>query len=323
MQQILEILLSAQFVYSVLRISTPIIFASLGALITARAGVVNIGLEGTMLFAALSGVVVSAFTQSALLGFLAAVLTGVLIAALMSYVTLVLRSHITLTGIAINMFASGSTVFILYLVCNDKGISSSLSSKVLPQVDIPLLRSIPVVGEALSGHNILTYAAFLMVLLTYLLLNKTPLGLRIRAVGENEHAALSVGARPEKYQFIAMLISGVLAGMGGAYVSMGYVSWFSRDMIAGRGFIALAAQQLGQGTTLGTFCSALVFGAADSLANTFQALQMPSEVVQSIPYAVTILGLVVFSVLKQRQELAQMRRAAGKEQRAEPQPRAK
>lgn len=303
MEQIFDIIFSTQFFYSILRISTPIMFASMGALITSRAGVINIGLEGIMLFAALSGVVFSAFTGSAWIGFIGAVATGVLIAVLMSYVALVLKSHITLTGIAINMFASGSTVFILYLVANDKGISSSLASKVMPVIKIPFIDGIPIIGEIFSGHNILTYFSFVGVVFTYVLLNKTIVGLRIRAVGENEQAALSVGAKPVKYQFIAMLISGVLAGMGGAYMSMGYVSWFSRDMIAGRGFIALAAQQLGQGTTLGTMCSTLIFGMADSLANNLQALQMPSEFVQSIPYVTTILGLVVFSVVKQRKEL--------------------
>ena len=175
-------------------------------------------------------------------------------------------------------------MFVLYLVCNDKGISSSLASKTIPQVNIPLLEHVPVLGEVLSGHNILTYLSLVAVALTWV--NKTVLGLRIRAVGESERAAMSVGAKPVRYQFIAMTISGVLAGFGGAYMSMGYVSWFARDMIAGRGFIALAAQQLGQGTTMGTFGSALIFGMADSLANNLQALQMPPEFVQSIPYAV-------------------------------------
>lgn len=307
MKQIFNIIFSTQFFYSILRISTPIMFASMGALITSRAGVINIGLEGIMLFAALSGVIFSAASGSAWVGFLGAVVTGVLIAVLMSYVALVLKSHITLTGIAINMFASGCTVFILYLVTGDKGISSSLASKVMPVVELPLIHKIPIVGDILSGHNILTYLSFLGVLFTYILLNKTVVGLRIRAVGENEQAALSVGAKPVKYQFIAMLISGVLAGMGGAYMSMGYVSWFSRDMVAGRGFIALAAQQLGQGTTLGTMSATLVFGMADALANNLQALQMPSEFVQSIPYVTTIVGLVVFSIAKQRKELKRIR----------------
>jgi simple sugar transport system permease protein len=311
MNQIFGIIFSPQFVFSVIRITTPIVFAALGALITSRAGVINIGMEGMMLFAALAGVLVSAWTQSAFLGLIAGLFISFLVALIMSYVMLILRSHITLSGIAVNLGASGATVFILYLACHDKGISSNLASKVLPRIQIPLLEDIPILGEILSGHNVLTYVAMLMVFAVWFTLNKTPLGLRIRAVGEYSDAALSVGVRPVRYQFIAMLISGALAGLGGVYMSMGYVSWFSRDMIAGRGFIALAAQQLGQGTTMGTFASALIFGTADSLANNLQALQIPPEFVQSIPYGATIFGLVIFSIIQRRMAEKRKRIAAG------------
>lgn len=309
MENILRIICSTEFFYSIFRVTTPILLAALGAMITSRAGVVNIGLEGIMLFSALAGVVTSAWTQSAAVGLLAAILVGVLISALMAYVMLVLRSDITLTGFAVNALGSGCTVFLLYVICNDKGISSSLASKVLPKVNLPLIQDIPFVGEVLSGHNIMTYVAFLLIIVIYWIVNKTPLGLRIRAVGENPHAAESVGIKVTRIQLIAMLISGVLAGMAGAYMSMGYVSWFARDMMAGRGFIALAAQQLGQGTVVGSMLASLAFGAADSLANNLQALRLPSEFVQSIPYAVTIVGLVIYSASKKRRE---QRLAAGK-----------
>ena len=309
MENILRIICSTEFFYSIFRVTTPILLAALGAMITSRAGVVNIGLEGIMLFSALAGGVTSAWTQSAAVGLLAAILVGVLISALMAYVMLVLRSDITLTGFAVNALGSGCTVFLLYVICNDKGISSSLASKVLPKVNLPLIQDIPFVGKVLSGHNIMTYVAFLLIIVIYWLVNKPPLGLRIRAVGENPHAAESVGIKVTRIQLIAMLISGVLAGMAGAYMSMGYVSWFARDMMAGRGFIALAAQQLGQGTVVGSMLASLAFGAADSLANNLQALRLPSEFVQSIPYAVTIVGLVIYSASKKRRE---QRLAAGK-----------
>ena len=309
MENILRIICSTEFFYAIFRVTTPILLAALGAMITSRAGVVNIGLEGIMLFSALAGVVTSAWTQSAAVGLLAAILVGVLISALMAYVMLVLRSDITLTGFAVNALGSGCTVFLLCVICNDKGISSSLASKVLPKVNLPLIQDIPFVGKVLSGHNIMTYVAFLLVIVVDWLVNKTPLGLRIRAVGENPHAAESVGIKVTRIQLIAMLISGVLAGMAGAYMSMGYVSWFARDMMAGRGFIALAAQQLGQGTVVGSMLASLAFGAADSLANNLQALRLPSEFVQSIPYAVTIVGLVIYSASKKRRE---QRLAAGK-----------
>ena len=306
MENILRIICSTEFFYSIFRVTTPILLAALGAMITSRAGVVNIGLEGIMLFSALAGVVTSAWTQSAAVGLLAAILVGVLISALMAYVMLVLRSDITLTGFAVNALGSGCTVFLLYVICNDKGISSSLASKVLPKVNLPLIQDIPFVGKVLSGHNIMTYVAFLLIIVIYWLVNKTPLGLRIR---DNRIAAESVGINITKYKLMAFVTSAALAGMAGAYMSMGYVSWFARDMMAGRGFIALAAQQLGQGTVVGSMLASLAFGAADSLANNLQALRLPSEFVQSIPYAVTIVGLVIYSASKKRRE---QRLAAGK-----------
>lgn len=302
MSMILKIICSAEFLYSVFRVTTPILLAALGAMITARAGVVNIGLEGTMLFSALAGVVVSAWTQSAWIGLIGAVLMGMLMSALMAYVMLVLKSDITLTGFAMNALGSGATIFLLFVVCKDKGISSSLASKVLPKISLGFIEDIPFLGKVISGHNIMTYIAFALVIVIYFFVNRTPMGLRIRSVGENPKAAESVGIKVMHVQLIAMIISGALAGLAGAYMSMGYVSWFARDMMAGRGIIALAAQQLGQGTVIGTFLASIVFGMADSLSNNLQALSLPSEFVQSIPYLITIIGLVVYSAARKRRE---------------------
>ena len=171
-----RIFFTEAFAYSVIRISTPIIFAALGALITSKAAVVNIGLEGIMLCSALAGVIGSAATQSAFVGLLAAVLIGIIVSAVMSYVVFVLQSNITLTGIAINMFGSGATVFVLYLVANDKGISSSLPSCVLPTLSIPFIQNIPLIGPILSGHNVLTYVAFLCTIATHIFIEKTVTG---------------------------------------------------------------------------------------------------------------------------------------------------
>ena len=313
MNEVMELVLSASFGFSVLRLTTPILLAALASVISERVGVGNITMEGTMLISAFTGVVVSAYSGSAWLGFLAGVLAGALSGYVLAYIIFKLQVDDILAGIAVNLLGSGGTVFFLFALTGVRGISTSLSSKVMPSMDIPLIKDIPVLGEIVSGHNIITYLSFLAVFVIWYLLFRTPLGLRIRSVGENPDAAKSVGVNVYKTKSIALTIAGVLSGMGGVYMSMGYVSWFARDMIAGRGFFALAAQQLGQGTTMGTFGSALIFGMADSLANNLQALQMPPEFVQSIPYAVTILGLVVFSVLQRRKELKRMKQAVSKE----------
>lgn len=298
MDSLFSAIFSADFISSVLRLSTPILFAGLAALITDKAGVINIGLEGIMLSAALAGVVGSAFGGNAFVGLLLALVVGVAMGLLMAYFAIGLKTDIVLTGIALNLMASGGTVFLLYVITKDKGMSTSLKSFTMPIIQLPLIKSIPVLGDILSGHNLLTYLAFLFTVLVWILLYRTPLGLRIRVVGENISAAESVGIPVKKVQFTALAISGVLASMGGAYMSMGYMDKFARDMTAGRGFIALAAEALGRATPLGTLIASLFFGMVDALSSNLQILNVPVQFVQMLPYVCTIVGLVIYSAIK-------------------------
>lgn len=286
---------SAEFAFSVLRVTTPLIFAALAALVANKAGIMHIAFEGVMLWAALLGVIGSAFSQNVWAGLLFGVLGGVAISLLIGYFTLNLKANLILSSIAMNTLATGGTVFVLYLVCSDKGISSSLQSLSFPKIAIPILDDIPLLGDVLSNHNILTYAAFACVWLVYLLLSKTKLGLDIRAVGEKPEAAESVGIHVRRTKFIALIISGILAALGGCFMSMGYLSWFTRGMVAGRGFIGIAAQNLGGSAPLPTLFAALVFGIADALSNTLQSLRIPAEFVQMLPYVTTLVSLVVYA----------------------------
>ena len=156
-------------------------------------------------------------------------------------------------------------------------------------------------GEIISGHNLLTYGALLSVAVVYLLINKSPMGLRIRSVGENPDAAESVGISVIRTRFTALIITGILSGLGGAFMSMGYVSWFARDMAAGRGYIALAAQNLGNATPLGTCLASFLFGVADALSSSLQVLSVPAEFIQMIPYVTTVIGLVIYAARRKRQ----------------------
>ncbi|MEG0004811.1 MAG: ABC transporter permease [Clostridium sp.] len=295
MSDILNLIFSTEFAYSVIRVTTPILFAALAALISNKAGVVNIGIEGIMLMSALVGVIGSAFTQSAFLGVVFAMAAGALMALVLAYFALNLKTDIILGGIALNLFATGGTVFLLYVVSGDRGASTSLSSLTVPQITIPLIDQVPVIGPILSGHNLLTYLSVIMVVVVSYFLYKTPTGLKIRAVGEAPHAASSVGISVRAVQYKALIISGLLSGLAGAYMSMGYLSMFSNNMTAGRGFIALAAEAMGRGTPIGTFIASLVFGFADALSSTLQVLSIPVEFIQMIPYLTTIIGLVVYS----------------------------
>lgn len=302
MDKILSAILSSSFVFSIIRVSTPLIFGAMAALVCNRGGMLHIAFEGVMLTAAFFGMLGSALSQSVLVGLVCAIAGGVLISLMMGYFNLILNSNRVLTGIALNTFASAGTVFALYLLVQDKGTSNSLPSLTVPMVNIPVIQDIPVLGAIVSGHNLLTYVSFLCVVLVYFLIFRTPLGLRIRSVGENPDAASSVGINVTKIRFTTLAISGVIASLGGAYMSMGYLSWFARDMMAGRGFMAIAAQNLGGAAPIPTLLAALGFGAVNALANVLQTLNMPSEIIQSVPYVATLIGLGFFGYTEQRAE---------------------
>ena len=296
MKEFAKLVLSSDFVYSIFRVTTPLLFASMGAVISDIAGVPNIALEGLMLMAAFAGMYFSFLFQSAAVGLIMALATAVAFAGILAFFTLYYKTNIILGGIALNSLASGGTVFFLYLVAQDKGTSVSLASKTLPNLNIPIVQSIPVIGKILSGHNILTYISVLAVVFTWLLLKRTSLGYHIRAVGEKKEAAESVGISVVRTQAAALLLSGLMCGFGGAFMSMGYVSWFSRDMVSGRGWIALAAEAMGRQTAVGSAATSLLFGVADAVSNAVATMGLPSDMVKTIPYFATLIGLTVFSV---------------------------
>ncbi|RGZ00354.1 ABC transporter permease [Clostridium sp. AM58-1XD] len=295
---VMNYIFSVDFLFMWIRVATPILLAALGAVVCDRAGVVNLGLEGIMLISALFGVLGGAIGGGLIWGLAAGVGSALIVSAIFAYFHLVLKANAVLCGTAINTMAGGLTVFALQLATGEKGTSASLKSFSFPSVEIPVIKDIPILGDIISGHNTLTYIALLMVVVIYILLYKTPLGLRMRAVGENENAAESVGQNVTKIRFIAILICGVLVGLGGMYLSMGYLNMFTRNMTAGRGFIALAACSMGQSTPVGALVSSMVFAFFDGLSNILQMLRIPAEFIQMLPYLATIAGLTIYSIQK-------------------------
>jgi ABC-type uncharacterized transport system permease subunit len=281
-------------VAATLRVATPLLLAGLGALIADRAGMVNLGIEGTMLCSALAGVVISTYTQSATLGLAGAVVIGAMLGFALAGAFYILKADLILSGVALNLGASAGTIMCLYWLTGDKGISSSLHSKVLPNLDIALLDRIPFVSQVLAGQNLMTYVAVLAVPATAFMLTRTTFGLRLRAVGQDAHAAATSGIRVGIIHLLALGLSGAFAGLAGAYLSMGYVSWFAANMSAGRGFIALAAQVMGGSSAYGTAASSLLLGLAEALAIRFQNVGVPNELVQSIPYVVPVVALALY-----------------------------
>lgn len=302
MDAFLMTLFSADFVFTVIRVMTPILFAALSCMVFTKGGIDSIGIEGIMLTCSMAGPVCSYFTQSAFGGVIGAVVTGIMLAFLFGYVTLQLKAVEILAGIALNTMASGLTIFVIYYVAGEKGSTQSLYSPVVPNIDIPVIGSIPVLGEIISGHNLLTYVAMLLTVVLAYVFYSTPLGLRIRSVGENAQAAASVGINVMKYKYITLAIAGTLAGLGGAFMSMGYVSFFSKEMIAGRGFIGMAAEAMGMGNPFGIFLASGLFGIADSLAVRLQLLNFPTQLIQTIPYVITIIAISIYSYKRSKKE---------------------
>ena len=320
MSNILSSILTTSFAASIIRIMVPILFAALAASITEKAGVVNIGLEGTMSLCALIAVTCAWKSGSTFVGILGAMVLGVLLSLMIGFFAFKFKTDIILCGIAVNTLGEGGAVLLLYLLTGSKGDTQTvMGAWNLPRVTIPVLSKIPVIGEIFfTNQSVLTYVAFLCVLLVWILLYKTPLGIRIRAVGENDHAADSVGVGVYKIKYISLVLCGLLCGMAGAYMSMSYMTMFSKGMIAGRGFIALAAQAMGRGEPVGVMLSSLLFGFAQALANYVKGTNLPARLVEALPYVVTILGITIYAIstfnkarkIRARQEKKEQKKAA-------------
>lgn len=295
MNDALRGIFSWDFIAAGIRVTTPILLAALGALIAESAGTPNIALEGIMLLSAFTGVIVSGFTQSLFLAIIAGIAVGIAMASALAYFALKLKTNIILAAIALNIFASGGTIFFLAMLTGDKGSSASVNSLIIPNIDIPFIQDIPVLGDIISGHHAITYVAIVLIFVVQYLLYKTPLGLRIRAVGENPHAADSVGISVIKTRFTALMLSGFLASLGGLFLSMGYVSWFARDMTAGRGWIALAAQALGGLNAFGVAAGSFLFGFTEASSYSLQFFDIPYEFTQSLPFIITIIVLGIYA----------------------------
>jgi general nucleoside transport system permease protein len=272
--------------------ATPIALAALCGVISERAAVVNIAIEGIMLMSAMTAVMTATLTHSLLVGLIVAILTGGLVAALHALLVIRFKVDQIVSGVAINIFGSGITSFISsrYLESNIDVLNNSGTMKV---ISIPLLARIPIIGPILFENSPFVYITILLVILLHILLFYTPWGLRTRAVGEHPKAADTLGINVFLTRYVNVIIGGMIAGIGGAYFTIGSVGRFDQDMTAGKGFIGLAAMIFGKWNPIGAFLSSLLFGFADSLQVKMQILRVsiPSEFLAMAPYIVTMIVL--------------------------------
>ena len=304
MANIMDSFLNATFLFIVIRVGVPLLYASMSAYVAGIAGIPNIAVEGIMIFGALFGVYFSAITGSAWLGLLGVILIGVLMALVMAFFTMKMNASPIMIGIALNLFATDFSVWLLMIWTGSKGTTASLPSKTLPIWNIPVIKDIPVLGEIISGHYFLTYVCIALAIFVYILVYKTPFGLRMKACGLDEHAAESVGIKVNKVRLIAIIFSSVLAALGGAYLSMGYMSIFSNNMTASRGWTGIAANAVGGGNFLIVVLTTVVFSFAQGVVNRLALTQLPSELVNIIPYVCVMIAMIFLSIKEMKKNKA-------------------
>jgi simple sugar transport system permease protein len=272
--------------------ATPIALAALCGVISERAAVVNIGIEGIMLITAQTAVVASTLTHNIYIGLLVAIVTGALVAGLHAVLVIRFKMDQIVSGTAINILGTGGTSFVakFYLV---KQINLLNNSDIFPIIPVPFLSKIPIIGPVLFEDNLIFYLTLVLVAVIYILLFYTPWGLRTRAVGEHPKAADTLGINVYLMRYVNVIIGGMIAGIGGAYFTIGSVGRFDQNMTNGKGFIGLAAMIFGNWNPIGAYLASLLFGFADSLQVKMQILSVPipSEFLAMAPYIVTIIVL--------------------------------
>lgn len=277
---------------STLRMGTPIALTALGGLTSERSGVVNIGLEGIMLASAFGAVLGSYLTGNPWIGVLTAMFVGVLISAIHSVISITWGGNQSVSSMALVLLATGFSGVGLKAVFGQQG-----SSPQVPSLEhTPMLSSIPVVGGFLSDLSPFVYIAFLALIVIHCMFKYTPLGLRIITVGENPKAAETAGLSVHKIRYFSVILSGVLGGLGGAFLSLGQMNLFQEGMVAGRGYLALGAVTMGRWTPIGAFASSMFFGLFSAIqlyVQTIPGNPVPSEFIQMIPYLASLLVLAV------------------------------
>lgn len=281
----------SSFLASVLEQSAPILLAALAAMITLRANILNVAVEGMMLVAAFVAIAVGNATGSAALAFFAAIIASIVMSQLLALMTLRFSADFIVAGLGINLLAAGGSLFALEWFYRSPGGLRPITFPDIWHVPAGSLSFLPVIGPAIEGQSIILLLAFLAIPLSALFLYNTPTGAYLRAAGEDEHAARSAGIKVARMKALSLAISGLFAGLAGAQLAMDKLHFFLPDMTNGRGFIGLAATLFGSGHPWVTAAASVLFGFFGALGDRLQAFAIPSQFVLMLPYVAAIAGL--------------------------------
>lgn len=306
-------------VSSTLRMCSPLLYCSLAAAVCAKSKVFNISMEGCMMASAFFSIVVNYYTAgNVLLAVLAGIASSVLVSALVGFLVIKLKASPVVVGMAINTMMVGLTTYLMYVFFHTKGVFTDTSLVGLTKIVPFFSGSMPVLAAMLSGLTVFDYLSIVCAVLMYVFLYKTVIGYRLRAIGINGDAARSLGTPVERYQFITMCASGVLSGIAGVLLSMGSVTLFIQNITSGRGYIAMAANNLGKSHPLGVLAASLFFGCCQALGNFLQNTSLKGQITSSIPYVATVIALILFSVSRRKAKERKVRRALGAVKKSHP-----
>ena len=274
------------------RQAVPILYAALGQIFTQKAGILNLGVEGTLVLSSMVAFTVAFFSGSLFLAFLAAILIGVLWSLLMAWLSNTMNANQVIAGLGMNILGTGIASYVYRVIFGVRSLPPQINP--FPPVHIPLLSEIPVIGPALFRHNVLVYLCFLMIPVAWFLMERTTYGLRVKMVGEHPRAADARGIRVHFVRYTAVLIGGGFAGAAGAYMSTAYMSLFTDNLIRGQGFMAVAVVIFAKFKPEGALAGSLVFGFANALQMRLQAMgvAIPNQIMLMLPYIVTIFALI-------------------------------
>ncbi len=291
-----------QLINTTLVFSTALIFASLGGIFSERSGVINIGIEGFMVFGAFAAAIATYYAEDAgmgaaspYIGLLAAVVLGIITSLIHAVASITFKADQTISGIVINFLAAGSTLYLVRLLFDGQG-ETPLLQEVFQKTNFFGLSDIPFIGNVLFHHYPTTYLAIILVFVAYYVLFKTPFGMRLRAVGEHPSAADTVGVKVKRMRYTGVMMSGALAALGGATITLTTTSMFAHNTISGQGFIAIAAMIFGKWNPIGAFGAAILFGLSQAFGSYVQLFDwsqnVPQEFIYMLPYVLTVIVLV-------------------------------
>jgi ABC-type uncharacterized transport system permease subunit len=295
MGDILNVAFISGLIGATMRMATPIMFATIGEIISERAGVLNLGIEGIMLMGAMTGFLVSLTSGSLWVGVLAAAAVGMLLALLMSFLSVYLGLSQHVSGLGITLFSTGLAMFVYRLHFGSPLVPPTV--KPFTTIAIPLLAKIPLIGQGLFNQYLLTYIAWLLIPVVSVILYKTQIGLKIRTVGENPFAADTVGVNVNRTRTVCLVAGGALMGIGGSFLTLAHQNMFLIDVIGGRGWVSIAMVIFGNWDPLKGTLGAVIFGFLDGLQLRLQGLgiKVPFHIFLMIPYLMTIVALIMVS----------------------------